>query len=211
MARRPTSDDERALFKTALGDAKPLRARARVNSPPRAGALPLPPPPKPPVYLERSADPIGGHRAADLRRGRAEPEARIDLHGMTHDGAYRALIGFLRKAQSDDKRVVLVVTGKGGVLREALPLWLGQARHVLFFASTKSALEIVESALRLTLRKYEVPEGRLLHVERGRVTREMRFRRDRSYRDDAVLPPVRAPHEGASCLAKLAALAAFNG
>jgi DNA-nicking Smr family endonuclease len=79
------------------------------------------------VYLERHADPIGGHRAADLRRGRAEPEAKMDLHGMTHDGAYRAIIGFLKKAQGEDKRVVLVVTGKGGVLREALPLWLGQA------------------------------------------------------------------------------------
>lgn len=45
---------------------------------------------------------------------------------MTHDGAYRALIGFLMRAQGEDKRVVLVVTGKGGVLREALPLWLGQ-------------------------------------------------------------------------------------
>ena len=39
----------------------------------------------------------------------------------------RALIAFLSRAQSEDKRVVLVVTGKGGVLREALPLWLGQA------------------------------------------------------------------------------------
>jgi DNA-nicking Smr family endonuclease len=45
---------------------------------------------------------------------------------MTHDGAYRRLLGFLTHAQSEDKRVVLVVTGKGGVLRDALPLWLGQ-------------------------------------------------------------------------------------
>src|SRR5688572_21085314 len=127
MARRPTSDEEHALFQTALGDAKPLRARARVTSPPRANAAPRPPPSKPPVYLERPAGPIGGHRAADLRRGRTEPEARIDLHGMTHDKAYRALIAFLSRAQSEDKRVVLAVTGKGGVLREALPLWLGQA------------------------------------------------------------------------------------
>ena len=126
MARRPTSDEEHALFQTALGDAKPLRARARVTSPPRANAAPRLPPSKPPVYLERPAGAIGGHRAADLRRGRTEPEARIDLHGMTHDRAYRALIAFLSRAQSEDKRVVLVVTGKGGVLREALPLWLGQ-------------------------------------------------------------------------------------
>ena len=127
MARRHTSDEEHALFRESFGDAKPLRARKRVASPPRPGAGPRPSPPKAPVYLDRPADPIGGHRAADLRRGRTEPDARIDLHGMTHDGAYRALIGFLRRAQSEDKRLVLVVTGKGGVLREALPLWLGQS------------------------------------------------------------------------------------
>ena len=126
MARRHTSDEEQDLFRKSLGDAKPLRARKRVTSPPKANGGPRQPPPKAPVYLERLADPIGGHRAADLRRGRTEPEAKIDLHGMTHDGAYRALIGFLTRAQSGDKRVVLVVTGKGGVLREALPLWLGQ-------------------------------------------------------------------------------------
>ncbi len=127
MARRPTSKEEHALFQTALGDAKPLRAKARVTAVPRATAAPRLPPPTPPVYLDQPADAIGGHRAADLRRGRTEPEAKIDLHGMTHDRAYRAMIGFLTKAQSDEKRVVLVVTGKGGVLREALPLWLGQA------------------------------------------------------------------------------------
>ena len=126
MVRRKTSDEEHALFRQSLGDAKPLRARARVTAPPKAAGPPPPPPPKAPAYLERLADPIGGHRAADLRRGRIEPEARIDLHGMTHDGAYRALIHFLTRARGEAKRVVLVVTGKGGVLREALPLWLGQ-------------------------------------------------------------------------------------
>jgi len=65
-------------------------------------------------------------RQRNRRRGRGEPEARLDLHGMTHDGAYRALMRFLMAAQGEDKRLVLVVTGKGGVLRGALPLWLGQ-------------------------------------------------------------------------------------
>jgi len=146
---------------------------------------------------------------------RAEPEMTVDseaifalmhLTGSDH-AALEELRGSMAAAWIDERTPERLHLARG----VARPLWLGQARHVLFFASTKSALEIVESALRLTLRKYEVPEGRLLHVERGRVTREMRFRRDRSYRDDAVLPPVRAPHEGASCLAKLAALAAFNG
>ena len=90
----------------------------------------------------------------------------------------------------------------------ARPLWIGRARRELFFASTKSALEVVEGALRLTLRKQEVAEGRLLHLERGKIVTETRFRPDRSYRDDRALPAVRAPHEAASCLAKLAALTA---
>ena len=84
----------------------------------------------------------------------------------------------------------------------------GAARRELFFASTKAALEVVEGTLRLTLRKREVAEGRLLHLERGRITTETRFRADRTYRDDKPLPAVRAPHEGASCLAKLATLTA---
>src|SRR5262245_62227581 len=87
MARRRISDEEQALFQESLRDAKPLRARARVTTPPKPSGGPKQAPPKAPVYLERPAEPIGGHRAADLRRGRTEPEARIDLHGMTHDGA----------------------------------------------------------------------------------------------------------------------------
>ena len=62
----------------------------------------------------------------------------------------------------------------------ARPLWIGRARREVFFASTKSALEVVEGALRLTLRKHEVSEGRLLHLERGRIATEARFRTDRS-------------------------------
>ena len=139
MARRPSSDEEHALFREALADAKPLRARARVTTPPRANAAPRHLPPKAPVYLDKPADPIGGHRAADLRRGRIEPEGRIDLHGMTHDRAYRALLNFLMNAQRDDKRVVLVVTGKGGVLRSALPLWLGQSDLAPFVSGVSEA------------------------------------------------------------------------
>ena len=65
---------------------------------------------------------------------------------------------------------------------------------------------MVERTLRLTLRKHEVAEGRLLRIERGRILSETRFRPDRSYCEVNVLPSVRAPHEGISCLAKLATL-----
>ncbi len=53
-----------------------------------------------------------------------EPEARIDLHGHSYENAYRSLVSFLMRAHSDGKRLVLVITGKGGVLRPHLTMWL---------------------------------------------------------------------------------------
>jgi glucosamine 6-phosphate synthetase-like amidotransferase/phosphosugar isomerase protein len=87
------------------------------------------------------------------------------------------------------------------------PLWIGTASSELFFASTREALEVLESTLRLTLRKREVDEGTLLRVEDGRIASTDRFQPDRSYVEETVLPSVRAPHEGASCLQRLAAIA----
>jgi len=86
------------------------------------------------------------------------------------------------------------------------PLWIGRTRADLFFASTRRALAIVEAALHVRLEVREVREGRLVQVVDGQIVRERRFRPDRSYRDDDVLPPVRAPHEAVSCLERLAVI-----
>ena len=66
-----------------------------------------------------------------MKRGKTRPEARIDLHGMTADAALSALSGFLFRAHSSGKRLVLVITGKGaskrggeGALKRAVPRWL---------------------------------------------------------------------------------------
>jgi len=69
-----------------------------------------------------------------LARGRAAPEASIDLHGMRRQEAFIALREFLLRAQLEGARLVLVVTGKGGrspsgdgtpgVLRTSVPNWL---------------------------------------------------------------------------------------
>jgi hypothetical protein len=91
----------------------------------------------------------------------------------------------------------------------ARPLWIGCARRELFFASTKTALEVVESTLRLTLRKREVAEGRFFHIAAGTILAEKRFRPDPSFRNRTTVQPAATPHEGVSCLAKLAALAAL--
>jgi hypothetical protein len=88
------------------------------------------------------------------------------------------------------------------------PLWIGQGRHEVVFASTKAALEVLERYTALKLRKRELDEGTLLRLEGGRVAATWRFRPDRAF-SETPLPAVRAPHEGAFCLSRLAALAAL--
>ncbi|MCX7558237.1 Smr/MutS family protein [Sulfitobacter sp. F26204] len=72
-----------------------------------------------------------------LKRGKLQPEGRIDLHGMTLDRAHPALTRFILSSNKSGKRLVLVITGKGkqrdkggpipvrhGVLRHQVPQWL---------------------------------------------------------------------------------------
>jgi glucosamine 6-phosphate synthetase-like amidotransferase/phosphosugar isomerase protein len=142
---------------------------------------------------------------------RAEPEMTVDSEAIfalmdetqSDHASLEELRGAMAASWMDEREPSGMHLARG----VARPLWIGRARRELFFASTKAALEVVEGTLRLTLRKHEVSEGRLLQIGRGRILAETRFRPDRSYCDNNVLPAVRAPHEGVSCLAKLATLA----
>ena len=72
-----------------------------------------------------------------LKRGHAEIEGRLDLHGMRQEQAHQTLRHFIIGAQARGARVVMVVTGKGGgitmddhergILRRMTPLWLQAA------------------------------------------------------------------------------------
>ncbi len=77
-----------------------------------------------------------------LKQGKTKVEGKIDLHGLTCVQAYEKLWSFLERSQNNGKRLVLVVTGKGGlkekydqnnyrdfennrgVLRREVPMWL---------------------------------------------------------------------------------------
>ena len=48
-----------------------------------------------------------------LARGRDPIDARIDLHGLTQNEAQPHCFHFLRNAQHQDAKFVLVITGKG--------------------------------------------------------------------------------------------------
>lgn len=133
MARRPPprplSEEERELWRrTARGfrpldDARLKRLEAPEPLSTEPGARPKPqggavkagaarrdPEPRIGAPADRSGD-------RRLRRGRFEVEARLDLHGLTRAKARRELLAFLRRAQGNGLRQVLVITGKGANAR----------------------------------------------------------------------------------------------
>jgi DNA-nicking Smr family endonuclease len=145
--RRALSAEERALWRGVARSITPLRGRtgpvleddataiAEVFTPAPAKAKPV----EHPVRPVRSSVPpplagLARRERQQLARGRAAIDARIDLHGMTQAQAHAALARFLRRAQHDGARFVLVITGKGagpgarsgerGVLRQQVPHWL---------------------------------------------------------------------------------------
>lgn len=163
MSRRILRPEEREIWQKVTATARPRQPeQARPVDDPRAPSKPVQPKGRiapPPVFRIGEHAPVarpllaaapaprdqlamqaivmdrGAHRA--MTRGRLEPEARIDLHGMTLAEAHPALTGFVLRARASGRRLVLVITGKGkqrpdhgpvpirsGVLRHQVPHWL---------------------------------------------------------------------------------------
>jgi glucosamine--fructose-6-phosphate aminotransferase (isomerizing) len=114
--------------------------------------------------------------------------------------ALEQLYGSMAAAWLDEGRSELLVAR--GVGR---PLWLGRGKHELFFASTRLALELVQSYTGIKLRKEQLAEGTIAAIEDGRVVARDRFQPDLTFEEEP-LPAVRAPHEARSCLERLAML-----
>lgn len=142
------SEADIALWRQVARSVTPLPGRAPIEPEPVA-------PPAPPAATETAARaisvaltmaatkpappplaPLERRLRTQLRRGQQSVESKIDLHGMRQDEAHSALNGFLRREQKRGTKLVLVVTGKGGVgaslfgdergvLRRMVPHWLG--------------------------------------------------------------------------------------
>jgi DNA-nicking Smr family endonuclease len=183
--RRNLSDEEHALWAGIARSIKPLRpARAKTNSiaspseenrqdqiqqvTPAARAAPLSSKRRepPPAVKSPPLAPLDRRAKQRVARGRDAIDARIDLHGMTQRQAHAALLRFLREAQGEDAKMVLVVTGKGGgtaapdraergVLRRQVPLWLElpEFRHLVVGFSEAHVSHGGQGALYLRLRR----------------------------------------------------------
>ncbi len=138
--KRKTSDDERKLFEQTFREGRPIKVSMAAKS----------------VKKKTATGPSGINGATQerLRKGLVDPDAKLDLHGMTEAAAHRTLNVWLAAAHGRGHRLVLVVTGKGnpkndenapwmrskhGVLKEMVPRWLNEPSLATLIASVQSA------------------------------------------------------------------------
>jgi DNA-nicking Smr family endonuclease len=183
MGRKPRglTESDRAAWAAYADRITPLPGRSPTNRPaptarPEPGIpleapapavfsafRPVPPPrqlsaARRPLAVGEAPGGVDGASWRRLRGGKFSPERRLDLHGLTVQRAYYALVAFLRAAQADQVRCVEVVTGRGsgdgtGVLRRELPLWLNlpDIRPLVLAAAYPHAAN--QGAVRLLLRR----------------------------------------------------------
>jgi DNA-nicking Smr family endonuclease len=132
--RRVLSYDERVLWSAVTQSIAPLRGKtpeldepeAEAPAPPArpraVSAAPIAPPAKivPPPPLA----PLDRRTKKRVASGKQAIEGRFDLHGYTQAEAHAALSRFLHAAAARGARLVLVITGKSGVLKRQVPQWL---------------------------------------------------------------------------------------
>ncbi len=146
MSRRTTTPEERDLFAKSFAESRPLLK----------SALDVPQP-KTSARVVEGGTGIDGNTEERLRRGQIDPEARLDLHGLTESVAHRTLLTFLKGAMARRHKLVLVVTGKGrsqaedapfdmelnmrsrGILKAAVPRWLNEKEFAGLVAGTRAA------------------------------------------------------------------------
>lgn len=100
--------------------------------------LPAPPPPKPTV---RQAQPLDTRIERNMSMGDVMIEARIDLHGRTEVGAHEDFTSFVQQQSGRGKRMLLVITGRSGILRTNLPRWAGVTPLSQYIMAVRSAAQ----------------------------------------------------------------------
>lgn len=176
---RGLTEAEQALWANYASQIAPLRGRigrhkGESDSADRSieAAAPTAKPTRPKVAAQASkprmmASPLtvgthpGGIDSATWQRfrsGKLIAARTLDLHGMTTQRAFHALVSFLRSAHAEQLRCVEVVTGRGsgetgGVIRREFPHWLNlpEIRPLILGAAHPHVLN--PGSVRLILRR----------------------------------------------------------
>jgi len=163
----PLSEEDIVLFRSAVGEVRPLRQGAKaLHSPRKPKPIPLQSlRDQREVLLDSLSDHVYWADSLEsgeelvflrpglqstvlrkLRRGHWVTQGELDLHGLTVAEAKLELIGFLQHCQKNSLRCVRIIHGKGlrsknrePVLKNKVAHWLMQRDEILAFCQAKAA------------------------------------------------------------------------
>ena len=127
----------------------------------------------------------------------------VAAHSRSHASAFETLYGTMAAAWLDERRPEVLHLGRG----VGRPLWLGEGRDGILFASTEYALEVAERYCGLELRHRRVEDGVVLALHHGQIVDRQRFRPP-DYAEHDPDPEPRGIEEREFCLRRLASIAA---
>lgn len=154
---RLLSPEESALWARVASTIRPL-SRDKMSSPPPEALAQAAAPRKQAAPARQSRPSTAQSRALGstldggwdkrLASGSVAPDRTVDLHGMTLDGAWRAIDRALDQAIARGDRLLLLVTGhhrpgeppiRRGAIRAAVHDWLAASRHASEIAAVRGA------------------------------------------------------------------------
>lgn len=152
MVKRSLTKEERKLWQLYTRDVKPYSPEVDCSSDSDAQVSFKIKVPDRPLFKKRAETTVSNFETLQnkdsnwgkkLKQGKIKPDGKIDLHGMTCVEAHEKLFRYIERAQRGGKRVILVITGKGGpkkqgyadiryadfessrgILRREVPMWL---------------------------------------------------------------------------------------
>ena len=97
----------------------------------------------------------------NIKRGKFNFDARLDLHGKTLEKAFANFVSFVNTNYEKENRNLLIITGKGnpekstGVIRKNFPLWLNYdgVRDKILYVDFANISDGGDGAFYILLRK----------------------------------------------------------
>lgn len=167
-ALSPSTEEFKALL-----DGEPINKTIEKTNRPQSQQTPNTPTVKsaqPKKAAKPKIENFNQRDARNISSGKQTIDAAIDLHGLTQRQAETALKTFLKRAHLDEKRTVLVITGKGqkrdhhersfelgapepGIIRRSVPNWLDDMPDIVISYTTSHSKHGGEGALYVRLRR----------------------------------------------------------
>lgn len=147
VRKRNITDQEKELWQQAMKDVKRLdttihKTVKKVETKPTIQETPTLEDIAQKISEARQLQPLDRNFLKKMKQGKVQVEARLDLHGMTQDQAFAALRQFIPSSYAQGKKILLIITGKGGmalgeddrpkgILKQNVPKWLQTFSEVL--------------------------------------------------------------------------------